>query len=88
MLLESSGMLLAEVAGMLSRLASMLPVSKGMLSPAGMLFLVGMLLAEVAGVLPLRGMLPASVSARLKNSASAAFTSAEYIKPFLLTKSN
>jgi hypothetical protein len=28
-------------------------------------------------------MLPASVPAMLKNSASAAFTAAEYIKPFL-----
>jgi hypothetical protein len=54
----------------------MLPVSKGMLS-------LGMLLAEVAGMLPLEGMLQASVSAMLKNSASAAFTPAEYIKPFL-----
>jgi hypothetical protein len=75
---------------MLSRLVSMLPVSKGMLLP------VGMSLAEVAGILrkssvllalpsmlPLRGMLPASVSAMLKNSASAEFTPAEYIKPFL-----
>jgi hypothetical protein len=84
-------MLLADLTGMLSRLVSMLPVSKGMLSPAGML------LAEVAGMLresfsvlltlpsmlPLGGMLPASVSAMLKNSASAAFTPAEYIKPFL-----
>ena len=91
MLLESSGMLLADLTGMLSRLVSMLPVSKGMLSS------VGMLLPEVAGMLrelfsvlltsssmlPLsEGMLPVSVSAMLKNSASAAFTPAEYIKPF------
>jgi hypothetical protein len=48
----------------------------------------------LGGMLSLGGMLPASVSAMLKNSASAAFTPAEYIKPFLdirsllLTKSN
>jgi hypothetical protein len=102
MLLASGGMLLAEIAGMLSRLGSMLPVSEGMLSLTDMLLadmlLTGMVLAEVAGmlrkllsllplfrgVLPLfEGMLPASVSAMLKNSASAAFTPAEYIKPFL-----
>jgi hypothetical protein len=90
-------MLLADLTGMLSRLVSMLSVSKGMLLPAGMLSSVGMLLAEVAGMLresfsvlltlpsmlPFGGMLPASVSAMLKNSASAAFTPAEYIKPFL-----
>ena len=95
MLLDSGGMLLAELTGMLSRLVSMLPVSKGMLSPAGMLLaeVAGMLrklfsvLLALPSMLPLscytRGMLPASVSAMLKNSASAAFTPAEYIKPFL-----
>jgi hypothetical protein len=102
MLLASGDMLLAELAGMLSRLGSMLPVSKGMLSVAYLLLadmlLTGMLLAEVAGmlrkllsvlplfggVLPLfGGVLPVSVSAMLKNSASATFTPAEYIKPFL-----
>jgi len=96
MLLDSSGMLLADLTGMLSRLGSMLLMSEGML-PLGMV-LARMLLAEVAGMLrelfsvllvsssmlPLfEGMLPASVSAMLKNSASAAFTPAEYIKPFL-----
>jgi len=97
MLLKSSGMLLADLTGMLSRLGSMLPVSKGMLLLAGMLSSIGMLLAEIAGMLResfsvlltlpsmllLGGMLPASVSAMLKNSASAVFTPAEYIKPFL-----
>ena len=57
-------MLLAEVAGMLRELFSVLLVSSSMLPLFG-------------------GMLPASVSAMLKNSASAAFTPAEYIKPFL-----
>jgi hypothetical protein len=33
-------------------------------------------------MLSLKGMLPTSVSAMLKNSASAAFTAAEYINPF------
>ena len=45
MLPTSGGVLLADLTGMLSTLVSMLPVSKGMLSPAGML------LAEVAGML-------------------------------------
>jgi hypothetical protein len=96
-------MLLAELTGMLSRLASMLPVSKGMLLPVGMslaevagmlrksssmLPLTGMLrksssMLPLTGMLLLTGMLPASVSAMLKNFASAAFTPAEYIKPFL-----
>jgi hypothetical protein len=40
-------------------------------------------LLALPSMLPVRGMLPASVSAMLKNSASAAFTPAEYIKPFL-----
>jgi hypothetical protein len=76
---------------------SMLPLFEGMLSLTGMLSLAGILLAEVGGMLrrfsvllaspsmlPLfEGMLPGSVSAMLKNSASAAFTPAEYIKPFL-----
>jgi hypothetical protein len=96
MLLDSSGMLLAELTGMLSRLVSMLPVSKGMLLPVGMSLaeVAGMLrkssvllalpsLLPLTGMLPLRGMLPASVFAMLKNSASAAFIPAEYIKPFL-----
>jgi hypothetical protein len=91
MLLKLGGMLLAELTGMLSRLGSMLPMSEGML-------LARMLLAEVAGMLRellsvllaslsmlslFGGMLPVSVSAMPKNSASAAFTPAEYIKPFL-----
>ena len=91
-------MLLADLTGMLSSLVSMLPMSEGMLSPAGMLLaeVAGMLLKSFSvllalpsmlplfeGVLLLRGMLPASVFARLKNSASAAFTPTEYIKPFL-----
>jgi hypothetical protein len=42
MLLDSSGMLPTDLIGMLSRLVSMLPMSIGMLSPAGMS------LAEVA----------------------------------------
>jgi hypothetical protein len=96
MLLDSSGMLLAELPGMLSLLSSVLPMSKGMLSPAGIL-LAGMLIAEVAGMLrkafsmllispsmlPIfEGMLPASVSVILKNFASAAFyaTHASYPK--------
>ena len=69
-------MLLAHIRGMLSRLSSMLPISKGMLS------LAGMLLTEVAGMLrklfsvllaspsmlPLfGGMLPALVSAMLRS---------------------
>jgi hypothetical protein len=75
----------------------MLPVSKGMLLPVGMSLaeVAGMLrksssvllglpsMLPLRGMLSLRGMLPASVSAMLKNSASAAFTPAEYIKPFL-----
>jgi hypothetical protein len=100
MLLDSSGMLLAELLGMLSRLGSMLPISKGILSLKGILSSAGMLLAELLGMLPgmllaelpgmllgmlpaFGGMLPASMSTMLKNSASAAFTPAEYIKPFL-----
>src|SRR4028118_1055403 len=96
MLLDSSGMLLAELTGMLLPLVSMLPVSKGMLLPVGMSLaeVVGMLrkssvllaspsMLPLTGMLQLIGMLPASVSAMLKNSASAAFTPAEYIKPFL-----
>jgi hypothetical protein len=90
-------MLPTDLIGMLSRLVSMLPMSIGMLSPAGMslaevasmlrkslsvlLTLLSML--PLGGMLSLEGMLPASVSAMLKNSASAAFTPAEYIKPFL-----
>jgi hypothetical protein len=51
MLLNSSGMLLAKLLGMLSRLGGVLPIAKGMLSVTGMLSLVGMLLAEIAGML-------------------------------------
>jgi hypothetical protein len=88
LLAEVVGMLLAEVVGML--LAEVV----GMLLAE----VVGMLLAEVVGMLRklfstllaspsmlpmLGGMLPASVSAMPKNSVSATFTPAEYIKPFL-----
>ena len=98
MLLDSSGMLLAKLLGMLSCLGGVLPMAKGMLSLLGMLSVTGMLLAEVAGMLwqlfsvlltllsmlpVFRGMLSALVCAIPKNSASAAFTPAEYIKPFL-----
>jgi hypothetical protein len=65
-----------------------------MLSPAGMSLaeLTGMLrksfsvlLASLSMLLLSEGMLPVSVPAMLKNSASAAFTPAEYIKPFLIS---
>ena len=83
MLLDSSGMLLADITGMLSSLLSMLPVSRGMLSPVGMLRRLFSVLLASPSMLPLGGMLPASMSTMLENSASAAFTPAEYIKPFL-----
>jgi hypothetical protein len=66
-----AGMLLTEVAGMLRKLLSVLLASPSVL-------------LALASMLPLfGGMLSTSVSAMLKNSASAAFTPAEYIKPFL-----
>jgi hypothetical protein len=74
-MLSLPGMLLAEVAGILRKSFSVLLALPSML-PLGDMLLLG-------DMLPLGGMLPASVSTMLKNSASAAFTPAEYIKPFL-----
>ena len=60
-------------------LPSMLPVLLGML----LANLLGMLLGLDGMVLAVDGMLLASVSAIPKNAASAAFTPALYIVPFL-----
>jgi hypothetical protein len=71
MLLDSSGMLLADLLGMLFCLDSMLPMSEGMLSPAGMLLadLLGMLFC-LDSMLPMsEGMLsPADISSRYVTS--------------------
>ena len=53
MLLDSSGMLLADLTGMLLRLVSMLPLSKGMLSSAGMLRKSFSVLLALPSMLPL-----------------------------------
>jgi hypothetical protein len=46
-------MLLAELLGMLSRLGSVLPMSNGMLSPAGMLHKLFSVLLASPSMLPL-----------------------------------